>query len=280
MDARESLGIRLWSLALQLLWQQGKQPPGKGERNSASRRGPASLPTTAESVSVAGACLPPFSQAFPVPRSRRPALHLPLSPSPPDSPTPIPSHSYKLSWTGSECALLSNQPACLLPTIYLSPEGQRLIPQPPRLPLPFALPPTTSCEGLRRLEVKREPQPTFLSARGGGTSAAFTALSSNSLPSVGSGCASRTRHLVATSGRFSTKGQRLARARNRRGPSGAGPGIRRRAGRGRVKGGDVRWSGWGGGHCREAIGAPSVRVRAEAMGGDSKWPQDRRHILA
>lgn len=78
--ADASSRIRLPSLALQLLWQQGKQPPGgRGAKLSAA---PGScLPLNHRRDRFGGSSQPPSSQVLPVPRTRCLALDLPQSSS-------------------------------------------------------------------------------------------------------------------------------------------------------------------------------------------------------
>lgn len=165
-----------------------------------------------------------------------------------------------------------------LPTIYPSPERRKLSPQSPPHPLPSR--PQFPMRGREYWKSKEHLSPLFLPAGAGGFSC-FMALSPNS--PLSSGCASRPRHLVATSGRFSTK---KGRGWNRRGQWDR----TRDEETSRVRpseGGDVRWSGWGGGHRREVIGAPGVRVKAKAIPitrgkswEETQWPRDLRQIPA
>jgi hypothetical protein len=122
---RESSGIWLPSLAGLLLWQQGKQPPGGTW--SPAERGVWVPPPSRLLHSPFGFSahrLPCFFSRCSYPEIRCPALDLPHSfPSSPRSPSPTPRHGHKPQLTGSESALLSNQPACPSPH-YLPQPGE------------------------------------------------------------------------------------------------------------------------------------------------------------
>lgn len=72
---RES-GSRVWLSSYS--GNRASNPRGRGaERSSAQRLGPSSLRRTVQSILVAIGCLPPYSQALPVRRTRRPTLDHP-----------------------------------------------------------------------------------------------------------------------------------------------------------------------------------------------------------
>lgn len=109
----ESSGIRLCSLALQLLWQQGKQPGAGGRRGrDEGRRVLPSHLTPAGSILVPARCLPSF-----LPNSGCPENQASYPRPFPVSQSPMLANSHpktqpQTTATGSESELLSNKPAC------------------------------------------------------------------------------------------------------------------------------------------------------------------------
>lgn len=167
------------------------------------RLGPASLRTTAEPPSAA-ARLEASPPTFP-------GSYCPENQASCPAAAPPPGPSHKPQQTGSESALLSDQAACPLPTIYPSAGRRRResSPLPSLCPSPSL--PRFPVRGRDDRKSDANLGPPF-SLAGRGASAAPPA----TFPPPGSrspGCASRPRHLVAALGRSSRSRARAGRGR-------------------------------------------------------------------